>query len=440
MNSKYIIGIAIAVLVLTANQLFIQYSLSQKKYDAQKINIAGKQRMLSQKIDAEFYKIYHEGNSTEELDKTFQEWETAHQYLLQEEINSKNDNAIKGQIKKSLEALNPMFAFIKQQKQYLGNAAINLTDISKNQQVFLKKMDDIVKLYENDSDKKLSSIVMIEYSLYFLSLLIIILEVIYIYVPIEKLLKNANKEISDKNAELKSVIAEVHKKNEELEEITYITSHDLQEPLRTINSLINVFKTKYSASFDATGIKMMEFLDGATIRMQQLIKDLLEYSIIGKDQSKITVDCNRVMQDIVKDLFVKIEQTNATINWSKLPTIIGFPAEIRLLFQNLISNALKFQKEGVNPHVTIQSAEHDNHWEFSVSDNGIGMEEKHLDKIFSIFQRLHSKDTYEGTGIGLAHCTKIVDIHGGKIWVTSELGKGSTFYFTIEKRTHEIDE
>jgi nitrate/nitrite-specific signal transduction histidine kinase len=329
MNIKYIIGIVIAVIVLSANQFFIQYSLSQKKYDAQKINIAGKQRMLSQKIDAEFYKIYHQGNSTEELNKIFQEWETSHQYLLQEEKDHENDNSIKAQIKTSLDALNPMFSFIEQQKQYIGTQDINLREISKNQQSFLSKMDEIVKLYEIDSDKKLSDIVRTEYILYFLSLLIIILEVIYIYVPIEKLLKKANKEVIDKNTELKLAIAEVHKKNEELEQITYITSHDLQEPLRTINSLVNLFKAKYSTNLDDDGLKMMGFLDGATDRMQNLIKDLLEYSVIGKNKSKTSIDCNEIMHDIVEDLSVKIEQTSAKVQWSKLPKIMGSPAEIR---------------------------------------------------------------------------------------------------------------
>ncbi|MEM6687765.1 MAG: ATP-binding protein, partial [Bacteroidota bacterium] len=391
--------------------------------------------MLSQKIDAEFYRIYHQGNSTEELDKIFEEWQQSHAYLLKEETNHANDDSIKAHIHTALEALHPMFTFIEQQRQLIGNQDINLKSISKNQEVFLSKMDEIVKLYEIDSDKKLIDIIRIEYVLYFLSLLIIILEVIYIYVPIEKLLQRANKVARDKNAKLQSAISEVNKKNEELEQITYITSHDLQEPLRTINSLVNVFKTKYADNFDATGIKMMEFLDGATDRMQNLIKDLLDYSVLGKDQSKTTVDCNQIMEDIIKDLSAKIAQTNANIQWSKLPKITGFPAEIRLLFQNLVSNALKFQKEDTSPHITIQSFPQNNHWKFSISDNGIGIEEKHLDKIFSIFQRLHSKDKYEGTGIGLAHCTKIVDIHGGKIWVESELGKGSTFHFTIEKMT-----
>jgi light-regulated signal transduction histidine kinase (bacteriophytochrome) len=155
------------------------------------------------------------------------------------------------------------------------------------------------------------------------------LEVIYIYVPIEKLLKKANKEVIDKNTELKLAIAEVHKKNEELEQITYITSHDLQEPLRTINSLVNLFKAKYSTNLDDDGLKMMGFLDGATDRMQNLIKDLLEYSVIGKNKSKTSIDCNEIMHDIVEDLSVKIEQTSAKVQWSKLPKIMGSPAEIR---------------------------------------------------------------------------------------------------------------
>ncbi len=167
--------------------------------------------------------------------------------------------------------------------------------------------------------------------------------------------------------------------------------------------------------------------------MDKLIKALLDYSRIGRNKVMTHVDCNKVIQDILEDLFAQITETKTRFDIGDLPLINGSETEMRILFQNLISNATKFRKKEKPLLVRINAQKQRDHWQFSISDNGIGIEPQYHEKIFVIFQRLHTKDKYEGTGIGLAHCQKIVDLHGGKIWLDSRHGRGSTFYFTIRK-------
>lgn len=165
--------------------------------------------------------------------------------------------------------------------------------------------------------------------------------------------------------------------------------------------------------------------------MSSLIKNLLDYSRLGRQREISKVNCNLLVSDIIEDLNSSIKQNKATVEYSDLPIIDAYPTELRLLFQNLISNAIKFSKKDIPPEVSIRAKKKDHAWKFYVKDNGIGIPEQFQKKIFSIFQRLHSENEYEGTGIGLAHCHKIVGMHGGEIGVKSKLGKGSTFFFTI---------
>ncbi|AWH73997.1 hypothetical protein DCS32_07445 [Dokdonia sp. Dokd-P16] len=246
------------------------------------------------------------------------------------------------------------------------------------------------------------------------------------------------KQLVLQNAKILAQAEELSQKNEDLEQFAYIASHDLQEPLNTISSFIGLIRNDYSAQFDDLGNQSLEFIEEASERMAKLINVLLEYSRIGKTRSFTEVDCNKMVQDLEKDIYALIKRKNATITYSNLPTLMGSEIELRLLFQNLITNALKFCAEDTSPTLHIEVSEtaslenpNEKMWQFSFKDNGIGIRKDHQERIFSIFQRLHTKDQYKGTGIGLAHCKKIVGIHKGNIWVTSKINKGSTFYFTI---------
>ena len=165
--------------------------------------------------------------------------------------------------------------------------------------------------------------------------------------------------------------------------------------------------------------------------MRNLINSLLEYSRIGGNRKLAPVDCNLLVSQISNDLNKIINENNATILYKNLPVVNGYETELRLLFQNLIHNAIKFRKKEIVPIIEISAQKEPEKWVFSVKDNGIGIAEKYLKKIFVIFQRLHDRDTFEGTGIGLAHCKKVVRLHGGQIWAESQPGEGSTFFFTI---------
>ena len=234
-------------------------------------------------------------------------------------------------------------------------------------------------------------------------------------------------------AEIKKYVDKLQFKNKELEQFSYITSHDLQEPLRTVLSFIDVIQEDYGGTMDKELDVYLKYISEASIRMSNLIKSLLDYSRIGYKGKVEKIDCNIIVDSVIADLGYKIEKSNAEIHTEKLPVIEGYNLELRLLFQNLITNAIKFRKKTEFPKINISFVEKKLHWQFSISDNGIGIAEEFQTKIFVIFQRLHNREEYEGTGIGLSHCKKIVELHGGEIWVNSEKDQGSTFNFTIPK-------
>jgi len=222
--------------------------------------------------------------------------------------------------------------------------------------------------------------------------------------------------------------------NAELEQFAYIASHDLQEPLRMITSFLTQLEKKYTDIIDEKGKQYIYFaVDGAK-RMRQIILDLLKFSRVGRFEGDLeNVDTHKVLEEIISVYKKQIEETGAIIHFDKLPVVKTFRGPFSQVMQNLVSNALKYQKAGQQPIINIGVEELTAHWKFSVQDNGIGIDPSYFDKIFVIFQRLHHKEEYNGTGIGLAIVKKIVEALGGGIWVESAKGKGSTFYFTIER-------
>lgn len=234
---------------------------------------------------------------------------------------------------------------------------------------------------------------------------------------------------SEINLEIKN--RQLKEKNIELEQFAYIASHDLQEPLRTISGFVELLRKQYEGKFDQRADKYLTYIFEASDRMRVLIKDLLDYSRIGNEKELEQVDCDKILHNVLADLGIAINESGADIQYELLPTINGYATEIKQLFQNLITNAIKFRKKGTTPDINISVQKDQENWEFAFKDNGIGIEEKYNEKIFLIFQRLHNNKEYSGSGIGLSYCKKIVDLHKGKIWLKSEPGKGSTFYFTI---------
>jgi PAS domain S-box-containing protein len=231
--------------------------------------------------------------------------------------------------------------------------------------------------------------------------------------------------------ELKESLIEVERSNVELEQFAYITSHDLREPLRMITSFLQLLERRYADKLDEDANDFIGFaVDGAK-RLDAMINDILIYSrVSNKDRNLTTVDFNEVIKEVYVNLAASIEKTNAEITYDSLPSIIIDKQLMTQLFQNLISNAIKYRSEET-PKIHISVKKEDKQYLFSIKDNGIGIDPKHLERIFTIFQRLHSDREYEGTGIGLAIAQKIVHQQGGEIWTESQPGQGSTFFFTI---------
>jgi PAS domain S-box-containing protein len=234
--------------------------------------------------------------------------------------------------------------------------------------------------------------------------------------------------------ELASQAKELMRSNEELEQFAYVASHDLQEPLRMIISYVQLIQKNIEQGNVARVSEFMNYVLDGTSRMQALINDLLQFSRVNRKGNPFKeVDLNEVLKIAITHLTARIEENRARVIVDKMPRLKGDNFQLIRLFQNLIDNAIKFKRTETEPEIKISVEERGNEFVFSVADNGIGIEDKFYNRIFVIFQRLHTRDEYEGTGIGLAVCKKIVERHGGEIWVKSEEGKGSTFYFTIKK-------
>ena len=240
---------------------------------------------------------------------------------------------------------------------------------------------------------------------------------------------------------LNEAIVSIKKTNTELEQFAYVASHDLQEPLRMVTSFLSQLEKKYSDKLDDKAKEYIFYaVDGAK-RMRQIILDLLEFSRAGKSDDKIKdIDINEIVKEIQFLHHKQIEELNAIITTNNLPIIKGYVTPLRQIFQNLIGNSLKYHRKGIPPEIKITAVETENSWEFSIIDNGIGIESQYFEKIFVIFQRLHNKEDYAGTGIGLALTKKIIENMGGNIWVDSSENRGSSFHFTIPFKQNKTDQ
>jgi light-regulated signal transduction histidine kinase (bacteriophytochrome) len=241
-------------------------------------------------------------------------------------------------------------------------------------------------------------------------------------------------QLNELHANLEKTANDLAVSNHELEQFAYIASHDLQEPLRMISSFLTQLEKKYSDVIDAKGKQYIYFaVDGAK-RMRQIILDLLEFSRVGRFEGELQeVNTNDVVEEIISLSKKQIEETGATIHFENLPVVKSHKSPLRQVIQNLVSNALKYQQPGKPPVIHISAKEFPAYWQFSVQDNGIGIKPEYFDRIFVIFQRLHNKDEYSGTGMGLAIVKKIVEAMGGNIWIESKEGEGSIFFFTIKR-------
>ncbi len=390
------------------------------------------QNKITNQLEELDYKEREIDDKREEINKRNKEIE---HLFTQSEIQQKKYQE-KIHIERELENnIQEQITFIKKQDERIKSGKEQI----KKQNEFLQQQDaqiiaqEEILIHQNSEIKSQKKVNILLASL----VLIILAASLFVYrAYIGK--KRLNAALEKKNKAIHQQSLELESKNKELEQFAYIASHDLQEPLNTISSFIGLIAEDYGDSFDEVGKESLTFIKDASIRMKKLIDALLEYSRLGTRKEYVAIDSTVILKELLTDLKSSIDKTKATIKSNNLPIIKGSEIELRLLFQNLISNAIKFRHKDASPEIEISCVKKNDpkgksngFWEFSVRDNGIGIPKQHRERIFAIFQRLHSREEYQGTGIGLAHCKKIVESHGGKIWLDSEEGAGSTFYFTI---------
>jgi light-regulated signal transduction histidine kinase (bacteriophytochrome) len=240
-------------------------------------------------------------------------------------------------------------------------------------------------------------------------------------------------ELERANDELAETTARLERSNEELQRFATVASHDLREPLRVVSGFADLLARRYGDQLGTDGNRFVEAITDGVKRMDEMISDLLAYARAGRsDQPLEAVDANEVVGDVLSGLQRAIDDAHAEIEVERLPMVNGNPAALRQLFQNLIANAIKFVEDGP-PRVRIWAAEVPEGWRFTVRDNGVGIDPDQTERIFGMFTRLHGSERYPGTGVGLAVCQRIVDVHGGRIWVEPAPGGGSQFMFTIAR-------
>jgi light-regulated signal transduction histidine kinase (bacteriophytochrome) len=238
---------------------------------------------------------------------------------------------------------------------------------------------------------------------------------------------------------LQEILGKLKRSNSDLEEFARIVSHDLQEPLRTITSFVQLLQRRYGDPLDEKASEYIKFAVEGTRRMQMLISDRLMYSRATRQTEEVQmVDCEEVLSDVILNLQATISENNAIITHDHLPSLVTMRGKLVEVLQNLMSNAIKYRKPDEPPVIHVSVEEGEEEWTFSVRDNGIGIDSSQFKRLFHLFQRISKDQHVTGTGIGLATCKKIIDGFGGKIWVDSELGVGSTFYFSIPFAREEI--
>lgn len=232
--------------------------------------------------------------------------------------------------------------------------------------------------------------------------------------------------------ELERRAEDLERSNTDLEQFAYVASHDLQEPLRAVAGCVQLLKKRYAGQLDARADEYIGYAVDGSVRMQRLIDDLLNYSRVGRAEgARQMTDTAELLTRALQNLTAVMQESGAVVTHDPMPVLSVYASQLSSVFQNLPSNAIKFRDAGRHPVVHVGAVRHEHGWEFSVRDNGIGIAPEYTDRIFGIFQRLHTRAEYPGTGMGLAMCKRIVERHGGRIWVNSQLGRGATFHFTI---------
>ena len=449
LTARYFLSLNVISVLAILGTLLVEYQGGEARTGAQVLNIARRQSMLSQAIVNDALLIARSSNVaerarvTEELRSLDALWEKAHSALQHGDraLQVTEDNS--PLIQQMLASLQPDFAAMVGATRALFEkgtaepASVEVTaevnTIVERGRSFLRGMDAIVAQYDRESQSSRETRRELQAALLLSVLGVLLVQGVVVIRPA---LANIQQEINQlelaKQA-LQHKSDELGRSNAELEQFAYVASHDLQEPLRMVASYTQLLARRYQGKLDSEADEFIGFaVDGAR-RMQTLIRDLLSYSrVMTQGRLLEPVDTKLTFDTALGNLQKSIEDSGAIVSVGALPTVHADATQLTQLFQNLIGNALKYRNERA-PRIRVDAKPVDKTWVFSVQDNGIGIEPQYFERIFQMFQRLHTREEYSGTGIGLAICRRIVERHGGRIWVESEPGLGSTFLFAIPR-------
>ena len=475
---RYLIGLGTIAILAILGQVLIQMTLYRHSLDNEEIQRAESLVVQSREQGKLALQIQMSPRSFEndsifrKLKSNFQEFEKNHVSLKQGDPSSGSKGVESPEVKKHFEVLDPLLASMHQNVDQLLAKKPNLSSNKKNSYETLRlsrqlmgseflyrtEMDKLANFYEKRSGQRIYRLKVIESLLLGLTLLTLILEGFFIFRPAITKLKETVKDLEQSEArkreileqslkekaiaeeKLKKAATSLERSNEALEQFAYIASHDLQEPLRMVSLYVGLLAKKCESHFDAEASQYVEQALDGTKRMKQMIVDLLNYSLVGTSEpKKERVNTLKLVQEILTLVQPLVEETKTQFYFSDLPEVRGDRSQLVHLFQNLITNAIKFRGDKP-PEIHIRAQPQGEQWLFTFKDNGIGLDMSQCEMIFDAFKRLHPKTKYPGTGLGLAISKKIVESHGGKIWAESSPGQGTTFFFTLNKTFEKIEE
>jgi signal transduction histidine kinase len=451
-------GVALALLGMLSigSYLLVRRSLAEQESAAEVLRVANRQRFLAERMIISSVRLlnrFEAGPTRQKLvqiEQDAEELERSHASLMSGEATSAIGDAISPEIR-GIYAGPPVFLdrtirkflelarelvrsaaeedkleWIQPQMDYL--AAISSTPILEE---LSSGLDALVEQFQKESDERMRSTQRLEAAILVSTVLVLVAVGLFVFRPMALRVRRDIGELERAGAELSTRAEALERSNAELEQFAYVASHDLQEPLRMIAAYVQLLERRYKGKLGPDADECIHFASEGATRMHRLILDLLAFSRVGTQGGGMAAaDLGHALQGVLDDMQVAIEESRARIRSNGLPHVRADPQQAGQLLQNLVANAIKF-RGAEDPEIRIDSRREGDLWHVTVRDNGIGFDMRFADRIFVIFQRLHARDRYPGTGIGLAICKKIVERHGGRIWAESSPGEGSTFHFTL---------